>query len=92
MKVEDTLTIINSILASGSLVTVVIVYFTIEALKTTNLISNRFLPIAAMFTGLVVGLLIAWFTSASIVDGATIGVLAGGFASGLYKAIFPNKE
>lgn len=84
---ENISEIIKFIVADTPLTVVAMTYLVIEALKNTEKIDNKYLPIFAIFVGLFVGVVIGYFSGNDLFNSAIIGCLSGGFATGLYETL-----
>lgn len=89
---EQTVEIIKYLLTDNALTIVTVTYLFIEAVKHLNLIKSEYLPLIAMFTGLIIGLILGYFNGSDLYETAVLGLISGGFSSGLYKLINPSNK
>lgn len=80
---------IQTITASNVLITVVVTYLIVEALKKTKKVHLDFIPLVSMVTGILIGIVVGYFTDGvdHLFTAAITGLLSGGFASGLYDTV-----
>ncbi len=80
----DYITQLNLGTAAELAITAALVFCITQAVKTTR-IENRYMPWIAMVVGVVAGLAsVATTGDSNYVSGAVMGLLVGGFTSGLF--------
>lgn len=84
---EATVDIIKYLLTDNALIICAITFALIQALKQTNLINIKYVPVLAMLIGLSTGMALGYFNNSNIVESAIIGLLSGGFTCGLYDSL-----